>query len=96
MLLSLPPQLLLLLQFTAIAILFDVIYCYNHFDRLFGLLTMATLSVLVDCYTRLQQSRLQPNILAMTTSVGKFSIPFGIFIAFSGITDEPLLESYIV
>jgi hypothetical protein len=57
---------------------------------------MATLDVLLDCCTRLQQSHLQPNILAMTTSKGKITIPFAVFMSFGGISDQSLLEMYMV
>jgi hypothetical protein len=65
-------------------------------QQLSNLLTMATLDVLLDCCTRIQQSHLQPNILAMTTSKGKITIPFAVFMSFGGISDESLLEMYMV
>lgn len=52
---------------------------------------MANLAVLVNCFTFLQESRLQPNIMAITTPEGRISVPLQIF---DGITDIPLLLEY--
>ena len=55
---------------------------------------MANLAVLVNCFTFLQESRLQPNIMAMTTPEGRISVPLQIFMSFGGITDIPSLLEY--
>ena len=52
---------------------------------------MANLAVLLNCFTFLHESRLQPNIIAMTTPEGWISVPLQIFMSFGGITDIPLL-----